>query len=367
MPKAIKRVLAVVGIVLAAFIVVVGGYAAYLTATYNRIDDNVPIEVNNNPNASLQTGKEYTAVTYNIGFGAYTPEFTFFMDEGIMEDGTKTVGKYSKAKSRESVEACTQGDIDVLEELDPDFLLLQEVDTDSTRSFQVDQQAAIEDAFPDLSSAFATNFHSAYLAYPLFDHHGVVNSGLLLMGDAKVDSAIRRSYPVAEDFPTKFFDLDRCFIVERLPVAGGKDLVLIDSHMSAYDEGGVIRAQQVELIKSTLEQEAAQGNYVIAGGDWNHALCDSLEAHTFAQQVPTWVKEFEDESLPAGFSVVRATNVDEVSTCRGTDIPYEEDYTYTVTVDGFIVSDNVTATAENIDAEFQYSDHNPVKLTFVLE
>ena len=35
-------------------------------------------------------------------------------------------------------------------------------------------------------------------------------------------------------------------------------------------------------------------------------------------------------------------------------------------LDGFIVSDNVSATAENIDTNFAYSDHNPVKLTFRL-
>ena len=42
-------------------------------------------------------------------------------------------------------------------------------------------------------------------------------------------------------------------------------------------------------------------------------------------------------------------------------------YTYTVTVDGFVVSDNVKATARNIDTGFAYSDHNPVLLTFELQ
>ena len=39
---------------------------------------------------------------------------------------------------------------------------------------------------------------------------------------------------------------------------------------------------------------------------------------------------------------------------------------YTTVLDGFIVSDNIIATAENIDTNFAYSDHNPVKLTFRL-
>ena len=108
MPKAAKRVLAVVGIVVLAAVLVVGGYVAYLMLTYNRIPDGEAVEVDNNPAAMLETGVAYTAATYNIGFGAYTPDYTFFMDEGIMADGTKTVGEHSTAVSRESVLACTQ-------------------------------------------------------------------------------------------------------------------------------------------------------------------------------------------------------------------------------------------------------------------
>ena len=39
---------------------------------------------------------------------------------------------------------------------------------------------------------------------------------------------------------------------------------------------------------------------------------------------------------------------------------------YTTVVDGFLVSANIKAEAENIDVDFAYSDHNPVKLEFEL-
>lgn len=45
-------------------------------------------------------------------------------------------------------------------------------------------------------------------------------------------------------------------------------------------------------------------------------------------------------------------------TCRGADIPYIKGVNYTTVVDGFLVSANIRATAENIDADFAYSDHN---------
>jgi exonuclease III len=127
-----------------------------------------------------------------------------------------------------------------------------------------------------------------------------------------------------------------------------------------------VRAAQLKLLKSVLSSELAKGNYVIVGGDFNHALCGTVKTFASQQQVPEWVYEFNDSDLPDGFSVVRADNVSEVPTCRSTDMPYKKGVNYTVVIDGFIVSSNIKATAENIDTDFSYSDHNPVLLTFTL-
>ena len=367
MGKVAKRIVVAVGISLLEGLLVVAGYVAYLMLTYERIADEVDISIDNDvADVVLQMGRDYTAITYNIGFGAYTPGYTFFMDEGIMEDGTRTQGEHSVAASEESVRACTQGAISTVRAIAPDFALFQEVDTDSTRSYGVNQKQAIEMAFPHMGSAFAKNFHTAFLAYPLNEPHGIVNSGLLLLSGAHVASAVRRSFPVDEGIPVKFFDLDRCFMIERFPTSNGHELVLINSHMSAYDEGGRIRAQQLGLLMGVLAQEAAAGNYVIAGGDWNHALCGSESLYPSHQLTPPWLATFDEGALPLGFSVVKADNIADDATCRCADIPYEPGVGYLVTIDGFIVSSNVRAHAKNVDTGFAYSDHNPVLLTFSL-
>ena len=86
MGKAVKRVLAVLLTIILLVVVVVGCYIAYLMITYNRIADKQPIDIENNvAEVALQVDQEYTATTYNIGFGAYTPDYTFFMDEGIVK------------------------------------------------------------------------------------------------------------------------------------------------------------------------------------------------------------------------------------------------------------------------------------------
>ena len=137
--------------------------------------------------------------------------------------------------------------------------------------------------------------------------------------------------------------------------------------MSAYDEDGIIRAKQLELLNAMMKQEYDQGNYVIVGGDFNHVLNIDEEAFLSEQLVPSWVNSLSDEELPDGMKIVNASNNLEVATCRASDIPYIKGVNYMTILDGFIISDNIVANAENIDADFMYSDHNPVKLTFKLK
>lgn len=361
----IKKISIAIGSLLLALVVLVCGYVVYMQANYYRIEDNKPLEIVNNKNETLKTNTDYSAVTYNIGFGAYDQEYSFFMDRGIMEDGTEVVGKYSRARSKEHALRNTNGSTEIVEKLAPDFALLQEVDVRATRSHKVNQVKKFEEKLPNHSSIFALNFHAPYMMYPFNEPHGSVKSGLLTMSKYKATSAIRRSYPVDKRFLKKFFDLDRCFEVTRYPVDNNKELVLINNHMSAYDEGGVMRSRQLKLLNKTMEDEYKKGNYVIVGGDFNHALGDT--ANVFKTKQKNQVMELKDEDLSEGMKIVDASNNMKVPTCRSADSPYKKGVNYTTVLDGFIVSDNVLASAENVDADFMYSDHNPVKLTFKLK
>ncbi len=345
---------------------VVGGYMAYMQIQYYRIEDNQMIATENNREEKLKSGTSYTLMTYNIGFGAYSDDYTFFMDTGEMKDGTKTAGRSARGKSKEEVLANTEGSIGLLEGEGPDFIFVQEADEKADRSYGINQMELLKEAFSDYASAFACNFHSAYLFYPFHEPHGSVQAGMLTLGKYRISESVRRQFPVDNSFITKFTDLDRCFMVSRVPLENGKELLLINLHLSAYDEGGKIRAKQLALLNQVFEEERGKGNYVIAGGDFNHDIAGSIESFPTEQKVPGWVFELDDSQLADGYHFVKADNAAEVPTCRGADVPYEKGVTYTVIVDGFIVSDGITARAENLDGGFRYSDHNPVKLTFEL-
>ncbi len=69
------------GLLLLCILCIVG-YVVYMQANYYRIEDYAELEVENGQKKTLKTGETYTAVTYNIGFGAYGPDYSFFMDTG---------------------------------------------------------------------------------------------------------------------------------------------------------------------------------------------------------------------------------------------------------------------------------------------
>lgn len=122
-----KKVIKITGIILLALVIVLAAYIIYLYASYHRIPDNQELQVeeisqNTEAGNELTTEKNYSALTYNIGFGAYTPDFSFFMDGG----------KSSWAKSKDSVKETIKGAGELVASKDPDFALVQEIDLDAT-------------------------------------------------------------------------------------------------------------------------------------------------------------------------------------------------------------------------------------------
>lgn len=374
-----KKIIIIVAITLACVIgaaaLLVGGYVGYVAIQYYRIEDNFTLETVNGRQQKVSLGEEYSLMTYNTGFGAYSPEYSFFMDTGVMNDGREVVGIYAKGLNKKDVQKNVDGQAAIIKNADADFYFLQEVDEKADRSYDINMKAAFSSVSDKYSATYAENFHTANLFYPFNDPIGKTNAGILTLSKYNIESAVRRSFPLTDSFIDKLFDLDRCFSVHYLPVEGSdKKLVLINLHMSAYDKGGTVRKQQLEMLNAVLAEEYAKGNYVVAGGDFNHCLIadcfdndeQALNAFESGQKVPDWVKSsiLHNDELAEGFRI--AADKDN-ATCRGADIPYEKGVNYTNTIDGFIVSGNVEVVAVNTqNTEYAFSDHNPVIIKFKL-
>ncbi len=375
-----KKVVKIVAVSLAgligAFVLVAGVYLAYVALQYYRIDDNLILSVENARETAVSADSELSVMTYNLGFASYSQEYSFFMDEGVMNDGEKTVGIYAKGMNKADVRKNVDGQISVVKSAGVDFYFLQEVDEKAHRSYKINMRAEISTAMDDYCSIYAENFHTAYLLYPFNDPMGTTNAGMLTLSKYCVDGAVRRSFPLTDKFIEKLTDLDRCFSVHYLPVDGSdKKLVMINLHMSAYDKGGTVRAKQLEMLNAVLKEEYEKGNYVVAGGDFNHCLIadyfdsdeEALSHFPSNQQTPEWMKNsvLHASELTDGFNIAADKDV---ATCRGADIPYEKGVNYTTTLDGFLYSDNVEVVSVNtVDTEYEFSDHNPVTMRFKLK
>ena len=343
--------------VLLAILLIVGGYVAYVFIDYHRIGD-MALTPSDGGAASVRTDTPYTVLSCNIGFGAYEDDYGFFMDGGTE----------SRAWSEERLTKNLSEISAFLTEQSPDFLLAQEVDIGSTRSYQVDERPYLTEALEDMSGVFCQNYDSPYLMYPLLRPHGASRSGLLTLSSAAITSAGRVELPVEGGF-MKLLDLDRCYSVSRIPVEGSKELVLYNLHLSAYTSDGTIATEQLKLLLADMQSEYDAGNWCVAGGDFNKDLLGDSAAwfgeadqeYSWAQPIPAGTFEGLDISL-----VTPLDKDDPVPSCRNADGPYHQGQ-YVLTVDGFLVTANVTAeSAVVIDTGFAWSDHNPVAMTFTL-
>jgi endonuclease/exonuclease/phosphatase family metal-dependent hydrolase len=355
--KPLLTALKIIWIVLLALILLFAGYVAYVLISYHRIGDQ-PLPVEGTASGTLETGTEYKVVSYNIGFGAYESDFGFFMDGG---DRARA---WSKSRLDNNLRNITR----VLKETDADLYLIQEIDIGSTRSYRVDERPYLIEALDGTAYTFAQNYDSPFLAYPVTQPFGKARSGLMTFSNAPVTTAERREVPVESGF-TKFLDLDRCYSKHRIPLKNGGELVLYNLHLSAYTSEGKIAYEQLEILLSDMQSEYEKGNYCIAGGDFNKDLLGDSSKYFGKSDIEyTWAQPIPD-SMFEGRNITLIPPIDEanpVPSCRNADGPYHEGQ-YTLTIDGFLVTDNVTVVSVTvIDTGFAYSDHNPVEMRFVL-
>lgn len=359
----VKKLFKSILIILIALVLVVAIYIVYVFASYSRIEDNLALTVSGEASeTAAKVNHKYRLVSANLGFGAYSDDYSFFMDGGTE----------SWAFSKDAVKENITGSIESILGNNADFIACQEVDLNSTRSYHVNEQELIfnvlaENNYGLFNSTFAINYDSAFLFYPLTQPHGKSQAGLLTISPVQITNAVRRSLPIEEGW-SKFMDLDRCYSKNTMEVENGKKLVLYNVHLSAYTTNPETADNQVKILNADMAEEFAAGNYIIACGDMNKDVLGDSSAYFGTASEENWAKPFRTDFLDDSFRLIGPVDEDNpVASCRNADSPYEEG-DFVITIDGFIVSSNVeTHESKVIDTGFKYSDHNPVYLDFELK
>ena len=248
------------------------------------------------PSQDPQTLK---VMTWNVKFGGGRIDFFFdcFGDRVLM----------TSAEVEGNMEAIAK----VVRDVDPDVLLVQEIDINSRRADFIDQLQLLLDSTPLNYAAYGSQWRADYVPS---DGLGAIDSGSATLARWPLDAAERVALPLRtdQDGLTRYFYLRRNYLRSRLTLPGGTQLWVVNIHTDAYGKDGT-KKTQIELFHEELVRLSADGATVIGGGDLNtippgssvtgdfpDSVCEDEEfvADDYAEQLK-WLDELYADFAPA--------------------------------------------------------------------
>lgn len=351
-----KRILKIAGITLFIILLPIASLLVFLTVTEYRPGNKEAADTKIHMENALAAGQSVRILSWNTGYAGLDARADFFMDGGTMVN----------PENQETVEQNLSAISGFLKQGGYDICFLQEVDRNSSRTGGKDE-LSFYGGQTGLGYSYAANYRCRFVPYPL-PPIGKIDSGIATMSNLKMAKKPERiSLPCPFSWPVRLANLKRCLLTTRYPIEEtDKELVAVNLHLEAYDDGEGKKAQ-TDALMNLLQEEYKKGNYVIAGGDFNQTFPGSLEVFPI-KNPELWTPGIVNEDiLPEGWHLAYDTAS---PSCRLLNQPYNPksaDTQYYV-IDGFIVSPNIKPDmVKTIDLGFASSDHNPVELQITLE
>ncbi len=301
-----------------------------------------------------------TFVCWNVGYGGLGAEADLFLD-----DEGKWLATRSMVRPPQTlIEKFVGGAVDFLKNENADFFLLQEVDVESKRSYDIHQLEKYGEVLPKFSMNYAANFRCPRVPIPVFQpwkSYGKVESGIATFSKFQPKISERHQLPGKYPMPDRLFQLDRCLLVQRFSTKFGADLVVVNLHNAAHDPTDVIKKEQLKYFTAFCISEFEKGNFVVAGGDWNQCP-PYFRFDSFIKNIVSGQKNsnLPDDLFPEdwkyGYDPTVPTN-------RKAADPYQKGVTFETLVDYFLVSPNVKIRkVSGVNQGFAFSDHQPVRI-----
>ena len=182
----------------------------YGTLSDYRPDNEILISESND--AQCIDDSTFNILIWNIGYAGLGDNMDFFYDGG---KGVRS--------TRDRVGENMGAVLDFVSTLDSvDFLLFQEVDLKSKRSYRTDQLAELKELYPSYQASFGLNYDVFFVPLPPTKPLGKVTSGIATLGKYPGSKSVRHSFPGNYSWPMGVFMLDRCFLVNSYPLKGGE-------------------------------------------------------------------------------------------------------------------------------------------------
>ena len=355
MSRPLHILLKVSGIVIGIPVLALAGFLLFATLTEYRPPAIAPAEANFS-GKTIDPGKRtVTFLTWNIGYAGMGSETDFFYDGGKMVIPPRDIFNKALAGIKKTVAG-----YDTL-----DFIFLQELDRRSKRAYNIDILAELAGVLPGAYYAFGKTYDCRYVPVPFTEPMGRVVSGLASFSPFRAVEAEVVSLNTNFTWPTSTFMLKRCILALKYKMGGGKELVVVNLHNSAFDEDGSVRKMELTTLQEYLMGEYKKGNWVVAGGDWNDNPRGFDPSLVFSNDPVYKIKPPIDNSFLPGWEFISDPWL---TSNRNADMPYCKGITRTTTIDFFVVSPNVKRKGiKTIPMAFEFSDHNPVVMEVELK
>lgn len=316
------------------------------------LKESLSVENQPNEHAVVSDSSEFSILIWNIGYAGLGAKEDFFYDGGKKtraERGDYEEYKNSILKFLENQKAT-------------DFIMIQEVDIDSKRTFRDNQMSLLSSVLDHHYYSFARNYDVKFVPVPIFKPLGKVDAGMATFSRFKPHKVERIGFDVNFVWWKRIFMLDRCFIASHYKI-GDKKLLMINIHNSAFDDDNILKPVELQTIKDYALAAYQEGAYVIMGGDWNQNPPNFKPSDYPSEwNVIAFDEEMPEDLMGNDWQWVYAKDK---PTQRFLNEVFTKGKTTTSLLDYFLVSPNVEVLEINILPDnFENSDHMPVLMRF---
>ena len=253
MLKFLKWTLIFFGIFLLLYLLV-----AFMSAS--TVDKSEYEEILQYTDSSIESDSTISVMTFNVGYlSGMTNNLSIKREPGFFDANLQKI-------------------VQLVQELAPDLVGLQEVDFDASRSFEVNQMdtIAIEGAFA--SGYKSVNWDKRYVPFPYWppsNHFGRILSGQAILSRYPIRSGQTEVLASNESTPAYY----RAFYIERLlQIAeveySGQTIIVMNVHLEAFDYE--TRVEQARTVKAAYESYASQFPVLLIG-DFNSFVPELTE------------------------------------------------------------------------------------------
>ena len=240
--------------------------------TFNELEEAVYYYAADIPTTLPITPDTLMVMTWNIKFGGGDIDFWFdcYGDRVLMTE--------------EEVLANLDSLVEKIRQVDPDIILLQEVDVEAKRVAYVDQMQYLLDHTDLNYGVYVSEWDTQFIASDGIGRMDGEGNGILSRWPFIEAKRIPLPLRTDQDALTRYFYIRRGLLTARVELPGYDNFHVLTIHAAAFSQDGT-KKKHIDLFNEELDKIDATGGLFVAGGDLNTIPPGSQKLHDFKDAI----------------------------------------------------------------------------------